>query len=93
MLGAASIWLVPLSKVFGQRLIILISLLLLAVFSFWCASAQSFNSLLAARTLQGCGAAAAETLSPDVLGRVFFVHQMGRAMVRRIEHQLATNNF
>lgn len=81
MLGVSNLWWVPLSNIFGRRIIILVSLLLLAVFSFWCAVAQSFNSLLAARVFQGIGGAAAETLAPDIVGRVFFVHQLGRAMV------------
>ena len=48
--------------------------------SIWCAEAKSFNSLLAARVLQGVGGAAADTLAPDVVGHVFFVHQRGRAL-------------
>ena len=81
MLGAANFWWVPLSNKFGRRIIILVSLLLLAVFSFWCAAARDFSSLLAARVFQGIGGAAAESLAPDVVGRVFFRHQIGRAMV------------
>lgn len=80
MLGAGNIILVPLSNIFGRRPIILLAMLMLFVFSIWCAEAKSFNSLLAARTLQGLGGAAADTLAPDVVGRVFFLHQRGRAL-------------
>lgn len=79
-LGAANIWWVPLSDTFGRRPILLISISMLFGFSIWCAEAKSFNSLLAARFFQGVGGAAADTLAPDVVGRVFFVHQRGRAM-------------
>jgi MFS family permease len=79
-LGVANVWWVPLSNTFGRRPIILICISMLFGFSIWCAEAQSFNSLLAARFFQGVGGAAADTLAPDVVGRVFFVHQRGRAM-------------
>jgi len=80
MLGAANIFWVPLSNTFGRRPIILACMLILTVMSIWCAEAKSFNSLLAARVLQGVGGAAADTLAPDVVGHVFFVHQRGRAL-------------
>lgn len=80
MLGAANIFWVPLSNTFGRRPILIICIAMLCGFSIWCAEAKSFHSLLAARVLQGVGGAAADTLSPDVIGRVFFVHQRGRAM-------------
>ena len=81
MEGATNLFWVPLSNIYGRRIIILISLLLLTVFSFWCASAQSFKSLLAARVFQGIGGATAETLAPEIVGKIFFVHQSGRALV------------
>ena len=80
MLGAANIWRVPLGNVYGRRPIILVNLALLAGFSFWCGKAETFHSLIVARVLQGIGGAAADTLAPDVVGRVFFLHQRGRAM-------------
>ncbi|MCJ1445187.1 MAG: hypothetical protein MMC23_005692, partial [Stictis urceolatum] len=80
MLGAANIWWVPLGNVYGRRPIILVNLALLAGFSFWCGKAETFHSLIVARVLQGIGGAAADTLAPDVVGRVFFLHQRGRAM-------------
>lgn len=80
MLGAANIFIVPLSNTYGRRPIILLCLAMLTGFSIWCAEAQSFHSLLAARVFQGIGGAAADTLAPDVVGRIFFTHQRGRGL-------------
>jgi MFS family permease len=83
MFGAANIWWVPLSNVFGRRPIILINLLILVGCSVWTAKASTFNSLLAARVFQGIGGAASDTLCPGVIGEIYFRHQRGRSMVRK----------
>ncbi|WPH02269.1 MFS general substrate transporter [Acrodontium crateriforme] len=80
MQGLSNLWFVPLGNTFGRRPIILISLAILTGSSIWCAKATSFNSLLAARVFQGVGEATSDTLAPDCVGRLFFVHQRGRAM-------------
>lgn len=82
MLGCSNLFWVPLSNTYGRRPILILCALLLTVFSIWCGEAQSFSSLLAARVFQGVGGGAADTLAPDVVGQVFFIHQRGRAMVR-----------
>jgi MFS family permease len=66
---------------FGRRPVILICLAILCATSVWAGEANSYNSLLAARLFQGIGGGAADTLAPDVVGQIFFVHQRGRAMV------------
>lgn len=66
---------------FGRRPVILICLALLFASSVWAGKANSYNSLLAARVFQGIGGGAADTLAPDVVGQIFFVHQRGRSMV------------
>lgn len=81
MFGGANIWWVPLSNVFGRRPIILGSLVMLTLCSVWAAKATSFSSLLAARLFQGIGGAASETISPGLIGELYFRHQRGRAMV------------
>lgn len=81
MFGGANIWWVPLSNVFGRRPIILCSLVMLTLCSVWAAKATSFSSLLAARLFQGIGGAASETISPGLIGELYFRHQRGRAMV------------
>ncbi|KAI4758891.1 MFS general substrate transporter [Aureobasidium sp. EXF-3400] len=79
-LGASNIWWVPLGNTFGRRPVILICLAILCATSVWAGEANSYNSLLAARLFQGVGGGAADTLAPDVVGQIFFVHQRGRAM-------------
>ena len=66
---------------FGRRPVILLALAVLFASSVWAGKANSYNSLLAARIFQGIGGGAADTLAPDVVGQIFFVHQRGRAMV------------
>ena len=82
MLGASNIWWVPLANTFGRRPIILVSLLILVFSSMWAGLATTFNGLLGARLLMGIGGGSADSVSPDVVGEIFFVHQRGRAMVR-----------
>lgn len=66
---------------------------MLTVFSVWAATAKSYNSLLAARCFMGMAAGSSETIAPDILGEVFFVHQRGRAMVsiNEVSFTLVTN--
>lgn len=85
MFGAANIWWVPLSNVFGRRPIILVSLVMLTLCSVWTAKATSFTSLLAARVFQGIASAPADTISPGVIGEIYFRHQRGRAMVSTLQ--------
>ncbi|KAF1984852.1 MFS general substrate transporter [Aulographum hederae CBS 113979] len=80
MQGASNIWWVPLSNAFGRRPIVLISLVIFVLSSMWAGLASSFGSLLAARVFMGIGEAAADTVAPDVIGEIYFVHQRGRAM-------------
>ncbi|KAK3710904.1 hypothetical protein LTR37_009925 [Vermiconidia calcicola] len=47
--------------------------------SVWCGLASSFDSLLAARAVQGM-AGAVYTVAPTVIAEVFFLHERGRAM-------------
>ena len=60
----------------------LVATLMLTLCTMWCGLAKSFSSLLAARFFQGCGGGAADTLAPDIVGEILFVHQRGRGLVR-----------
>ncbi|KAK4554739.1 hypothetical protein LTR86_008241 [Recurvomyces mirabilis] len=80
LIGCSNIWWVPLSNTFGRRPILIISMLISIFASMWGGLATSFNSLLAARVIQGIGFGPADTIAPDCVGDVFFVHERGRAM-------------
>lgn len=80
MAGVSNLWWVPLAKTYGRRPVILVSLLLFVISSVWCAVAKSFDSLLVARLFLGISAGPSDTVCPDIVGEVFFVHQRGRAM-------------
>lgn len=81
MLGASNVWWVPLSNWVGRRPVLLLATLLMTATSVWCAKAESFGSLLAARVLQGAGGGAADTVAPALIGELYFIHERGRAMV------------
>ncbi|KAK1962294.1 major facilitator superfamily transporter [Colletotrichum sublineola] len=80
LLGASNILWVPCSNIFGRRPVLLVATLLMTVATIWCAVSTSYNSVLAARVVQGMGAGASETIAPAVVGEVFFVDERGRAM-------------
>lgn len=81
MMGVSNIVWVPLANVFGRRTITLVAVLIMTVSSIWAAKAESFGSLVGARIVQGIGSGASETVSPEIIGDIFFRHQRGRAMV------------
>ena len=57
-----------------------ISFLLYAAMSAWAASAKTYGSMVAARTLMGFTAGSAEVLGPLTIADIFFVHQRGTMM-------------
>ncbi|KAH7014934.1 major facilitator superfamily transporter [Ilyonectria destructans] len=79
-LGASNILWVPLSNIIGRRPVLLVATLLMTFCTLWCGLATSYNSLLAARVFQAIGAGASETVSPTLVGEIFFMHERGRAM-------------
>lgn len=81
LIGISNIVWVPLANTFGRRPVLIVSMALALFCSVWGGMATSFNSLLAARALQGAGFGPADTVSPESVGEVFFVHQRGRSMV------------
>ncbi|KAI1848397.1 hypothetical protein JX265_008821 [Neoarthrinium moseri] len=78
--GAGNILWVPLSNILGRRPVLLAATLMLTLCTLWCAVAPTYDSLLAARLFQGLGNAAAETVSPALIGDVYFMDERGRAM-------------
>jgi len=84
MIGLSNIVWVPLANTFGRRPVLILSMLLCVFTSMWCGLVKSFSSLLAARALQGCGFGPADTIAPEIVGEIFYVHQRGRAMVSHL---------
>ncbi len=66
-MGTAQLIYGPLSDRFGRRPVLLIGLAIYAIFSLIGASALSFETLIAARILQGVGSAAARVLAITVV--------------------------
>lgn len=54
--------------------------------TLWCGLATSYSSLLAARVFQAIGAGPSDTVSPTLVGEMFFMHERGRAMVSLLRH-------
>ncbi|KAI0480320.1 major facilitator superfamily domain-containing protein [Xylariaceae sp. FL0804] len=81
LIGVSNAVWVPLASALGKRPVALLALLVMTLASVWAGEAgDSFASLLAARAVQGLGAGPGDTIAPDLVGEVFFVHQRGRAM-------------
>lgn len=73
--GVAGFIFVASARVWGKRHLYLLGTLLIIVSSAWGgASAGSFNSLLAARVVQGIGLAPFEALVNASVGDLYFVH-------------------
>lgn len=81
MIGLGNIIWVPCSNIFGRRPVLIMALAVTVGATIWCGKADSFDSLLAARIVQGFGIAPADSVAPHVIGECFFVHQRGRAIV------------
>ncbi|CAK1366123.1 putative MFS-type transporter [Cercospora beticola] len=80
MIGLGNIIWVPCSNIFGRRPVLILALAVTVGATIWCGKADSFDSLLAARIVQGFGIAPADSVAPHVIGECFFVHQRGRAI-------------
>ena len=61
----------------GKRPVYLLTSLGLIVTSFWSASATSFASLVAARTVSGLCMAPMEALVPASIADIWFIHERG----------------
>ncbi|USW51897.1 Putative major facilitator superfamily, MFS transporter superfamily [Septoria linicola] len=80
MIGLGNIIWVPVSNIIGRRPVLILTMAITVASSAWCAVAGSFNSLLAARIVQGFGMGPADSSAANVVGEIFFVHERGRAM-------------
>jgi len=68
---------VVIARVWGKRPVFVISAWIVIIGVIVAAAAQNFETLLAARILQGLGAACFEGIVTPFIGDMFFVHQRG----------------
>lgn len=73
----ANFIIVPCSNIFGRRVTSLILCLLGAGTCIWQALATSYDSLLAARVINGIATATSETILIQVISDIFFLHERG----------------
>ncbi|KAJ5494933.1 MFS transporter [Penicillium diatomitis] len=81
MMGVSNLVWVPLMIKFGRRWVYILAYALYCGTAAWCATAESYSSLLAARAILGCAAGAGEVLGPLTIADIFFVHERGAMMV------------
>ncbi|RHZ45161.1 uncharacterized protein CDV56_103435 [Aspergillus thermomutatus] len=79
-LGIGNIFWVPVAVKFGKRASLISSMLLQAGALIWCAVAGGYDSLLGARCVLGFAAAAGESIVPEVVADIFFVHERATMM-------------
>ncbi|KAJ5936558.1 hypothetical protein N7466_003008 [Penicillium verhagenii] len=76
-LGFSNFLIVPCSNIFGRRLTSLVFCLLGMASCIWQALGSSYNSILAARVVNGIATATSETLLMQVIGDMLFLHEKG----------------
>ena len=77
ILGFSNFIWVPLSTSFGRRPVYLASTLVCLGSAIWRARATSYGSFMGASVLNGLGAGPAETIQPNVIADVMFLHKRG----------------
>ncbi|KAJ5813309.1 Major facilitator superfamily domain general substrate transporter [Penicillium pulvis] len=80
LLGLGNVFWVPLAMKFGKRASLLAAMALQLGALIWCALAKSFDSLLAARIVLGFAAAAGESIVPELVADIFFLHERATMM-------------
>ncbi|KAF9700183.1 hypothetical protein EKO04_001593 [Ascochyta lentis] len=78
MLGFSNFIWVPVSTSFGRRPVFLLSQLINFGTSIWRAKANSYGSFMGACIVNGLGAGPAETIMPEVIADIFFLHDRGK---------------
>lgn len=69
---------VPISSSFGRRPVYLFSQLVNFGTSIWRAKANSYGSFMGACIVNGIGAGPAETIMPEIIADIFFLHDRGK---------------
>ncbi|KAI1848466.1 hypothetical protein JX265_008752 [Neoarthrinium moseri] len=78
VLGFSNFLWVPLAATFGRRPVMIFSTLICAVSSIWRAQATSYNSFMGAAILNGVAAGPCETLQPQIIADIIFLHDRGK---------------
>lgn len=79
-IGVGQLFYGPLSDLYGRKRMLLIGLAIFIVASLWATVAHSFEAMLAARVLQGFGAAAPRVISAAIVRDCFVGDRMARVM-------------
>lgn len=78
VLGFSNFIWVPISTSFGRRPVLLASTLVCLGSCIWRAQAQTYSSFMGACILNGIGSGPAETMQPNVIADIFFLHDRGK---------------
>lgn len=78
VLGFSNFIWVPMSTCFGRRPVAILSTAICAFSSVWRAKATGYDSFMAASVLNGLGAGPCETLMPQVIADIIFLHDRGK---------------
>lgn len=78
VLGFSNFIWVPMATCLGRRPVAIFSSLICAISSIWRARATSYNSFMGACVLNGVGAGPCETLMPQVIADIIFLHDRGK---------------
>ncbi|KAH6626519.1 major facilitator superfamily domain-containing protein [Chaetomium sp. MPI-SDFR-AT-0129] len=77
VLGLGNIIWVPLANIYGRRLILILSTTLLSAATTFGVFQTGYMATLLIRIFQGLGSSASETVTPAIVGDLFFVHERG----------------
>ncbi|KAF7531731.1 hypothetical protein G7054_g8594 [Neopestalotiopsis clavispora] len=78
VLGFSNFIWVPLSVCYGRRPVLIVSTLVCAISSIWRARATSYNSFMGASVLNGLAAGPCETVQPQIITDIIFLHDRGK---------------
>ncbi|KAJ5538897.1 Major facilitator superfamily domain general substrate transporter [Penicillium frequentans] len=77
VLGFSNFLWIPLSTSFGRRPVLILSTLICLASNIWRAVAPTYGSYMGACVLNGVGAGPAETLQPQIIADILFLHERG----------------
>ncbi|PTB72346.1 MFS general substrate transporter [Trichoderma longibrachiatum ATCC 18648] len=78
ILGFSNLFWIPISTCFGRRPALIFSTLVCTISSIWRVRATSYRSFLGAAALNGFGAGPCESLMPQIIADIIFLHDRGK---------------